>query len=381
MEASIDSTTLKAALALVLKAVPARPTHPILANVLVSFEDDTCRLTAFDLSLGISTTIGAAVVEDGSFTVSGRLFADVVGKIDGMIALSADFDEKNLLEITSLTGGYEIRTMSSEEYPALPATDESFKLHIDSDRLIEGIRHTLFTTSTDETKQVLTGVCISKGDKGKCLDPDSLAFGATDGHRLAAVEMVTPCGELDSFSISVPRSSLAEVLKLASVTPAVEIQVDGDGLIAEFSSQDQATKIVTRLLDGSFPNYSQLIPQQFTTTATIDRLSLLNALERVAVIAERKNNVVKMQFSSLQSLTISVDAADVGSAKEMLSLQVSGEKELTIAFNVKYLLESLRNLQSHEVQLRLNTPISPVIISPLGGAIVTHLIMPVQSRD
>jgi len=381
MEASIDSTTLKAALALVLKAVPARPTHPILANVLVSFEDDTCRLTAFDLSLGISTTIGAAVVEGGSFTVSGRLFADVIGKIDGMVALSADFSEKNLLEITSLTGGYEIRTMSSEEYPALPTTDESFKLYIDSDRLIEGIRHTLFTASTDETKQVLTGVCISKGDTGKCLNSDSLAFGATDGHRLAAVEMVTPCGGLDSFSISVPRSSLAEVLKLASVTPAVEIQVDGDGLIAEFSSQDQATKIVTRLLDGSFPNYSQLIPQQFTTTATIDRLSLLNALERVAVIAERKNNVVKMQFSSLQSLTISVDAADVGSAKETLSLQVSGEKELTISFNVKYLLESLRNLQSHEVQLRLNTPTSPVIISPLGGAIVTHLIMPVQSRD
>lgn len=375
MKASVNSDSLKKALAIALKAVPSRPTHPILGNVFIQAREGQLTLTGFDLSLGIRVSIDATVEEEEDLAVPAKLFLDIVSKLEGFISLSTDGE--NLLSINSLQGSYEVRAMGADEYPELPSpeADGSYEVKISSDDLADGIKNTLFSSSTDETKQILTAVCISSGDTGKA--PDGvIGFGATDGHRLATAEIpgdaITTTKDGGFFSICVPRATCTEILKLSG-----DVTIRVNSAIAEFSAGDM--KIVSRLLDGSYPAYSQLIPNTFETRASIDRQSLLNALERVGVIAERKNNVVKMVFKD-QELTISVDAADVGSGKEILSTQITG-KDITIAFNVKYLLESLRNLQSHEVTLQMNTPTSPLIVSPLGGIKVTHLIMPVQLRD
>ena len=148
---------------------------------------------------------------------------------------------------------------------------------------------------------------------------------------------------------------------------------------AIFECGDQ--RLTSRLLEGQYPNYNQLIPRQFARQVTIERRSLVSALERIAVIADRKNNVVKLSLDSeAQSLALSVDAQDVGSGQETMPVQFSGES-MDVAFNVRYLLDGLKVLTSSEVQLQLNEPNSPVILTPVGDLQMTYLVMPVQIRS
>jgi DNA polymerase-3 subunit beta len=185
---------------------------------------------------------------------------------------------------------------------------------------------------------------------------------------------------LKDVAVTIPANALRELERaLAKMNgdEAVKLHFDDSQVVFEMDDQ----RITSRKLDGTYPAYRQLIPQQFATQMTVDRRQLLSTLERIAVIADRKNNIVKFTIDEKsQTLALSVDAADVGSGKESLNIQLTGNG-LTIAFNVRYVMESLRNLPSTEVQLQLNTPTSPVIITPLGGTKMTHLVMPVQIRD
>jgi DNA polymerase-3 subunit beta len=140
-------------------------------------------------------------------------------------------------------------------------------------------------------------------------------------------------------------------------------------------------RLTSRTLEGQYPNYGQLIPRSFERQITVERRKLLSALERISILADKKNNIVKFSIDSEgQKLRLSVEAADVGSGEEALDAQISGES-LDIAFNVKYAMESLKNLGSQEVQVKLNTATSPVVLTPLGGTKMTHLLMPVQLRS
>ena len=207
-----------------------------------------------------------------------------------------------------------------------------------------------------------------------------LEFAATDGHRLAVVETMDDDATGIECGVTIPATALRELERaLAKLSGDQTIGLCFDDSQIIFNLGDQ--QITSRVLDGSYPAYRQLIPQQFSTQIAADRRQLLSALERIAVIADRKNNIVKFTIGEKsQTLALSVDAADVGSGKESLGIQLTGES-LIIAFNVRYVMESLRNLSSTEVTMQCNTPTSPVIITPLGGTKMTHLVMPVQIRD
>ncbi len=379
MKLTCDRSTLNNNLSLAIHAVPSRPTHPVLANIRLFADADSQRvqLTAFDLSLGIRTSFTATVDESGEIAIPAKLLNDIVSRLpDGPISLE-NKPEATLTTLTCLTGNYELRGMSSEEFPELPSIDDGKTITIGVETLIEGLRGTLFSTSGDETKQVLTGVHLSMGDHG-------LEFAATDGHRLAVVETIDDDAAADEslkdVAVTIPANALRELERAIAKhngDEAVKLHFDDSQVVFELDDQ----RVTSRKLDGSYPAYRQLIPQQFATQVSVDRRQLLSTLERIAVIADRKNNIVKFTLDDKsQTLALSVDAADVGSGKESLNVQLVGGG-LTIAFNVRYVMESLRNLQSTEVQLQLNTPTSPVIITPLGGTKMTHLVMPVQIRD
>jgi DNA polymerase-3 subunit beta len=379
MKLTCDRSTLNNNLSLAIHAVPSRPTHPVLANIRLHADADNQRiqLTAFDLSLGIRTSFAATVDESGEIAIPAKLLNDIVSRLpDGPISLENEPDA-TLTTLTCLTGNYELRGMSSEEFPELPSIEDGKTIAIAAETLTEGLRGALFSASSDETKQVLTGVHLSMGQHG-------LEFAATDGHRLAVVETIDDDAAADEslkdVAVTIPANALRELERaLAKMNgdEAVKLHFDDSQVVFEMDDQ----RITSRKLDGSYPAYRQLIPQQFATQMTVDRRQLLSTLERIAVIADRKNNIVKFTIDEKsQTLALSVDAADVGSGKESLNIQLTGNG-LTIAFNVRYVMESLRNLPSTEVQLQLNTPTSPVIITPLGGTKMTHLVMPVQIRD
>jgi DNA polymerase-3 subunit beta len=383
MKLVCSQSSLNSNLSFVSRAVSSRPSHPILANVLLVADEEAQQvsLTAFDLSLGIQTSFAAQVETGGQLTLPAKLLGDIVSRLpDGEILLddgSETGESGQPVTLTCAMGRYQVRGMGAEEFPALPQVETGEKILLPVEALSQGLQGSLFAASGDETKQVLTGVHLT-------IQSDGLEFAATDGHRLAVVQTVAEATETKAIakdselSVTIPAKALQELAKMLDrqVTSHVEVQLDQTQAVFQWAEQ----RLTSRLLDGQYPNYQQLVPRQFVRQATIDRKLFLAALERIAVLADQKNNIAKLSLNSAQQeVTLSVDAQDVGSGRETVVAQISGE-DLDIAFNVRYLLDGLKVLNTAEVQLQMNTATSPAIMSPLGGIQLTYLVMPVQIR-
>jgi DNA polymerase-3 subunit beta len=391
MRLIVEQEKLSSNLSLISRAIPSRPTHPILSNILLKASSETQQLslTAFDLSLGIYTCMSAEVEQGGSFTLPAKLLNDIVSRLpNSPIALDDEAGE-SIITLTSSSGRYQVRGMSAEEYPALPSIEEGEFIQLPADALMEGLKGTLFATSPDETKQVLTGVHLK-------VSKDLLEFASTDGHRLAVVKAENfnsddeSKGDRDSeikdFEVTIPARALREVERMMAAyssgkeesKPLVKLRFDESQVIFELGNQ----RLNSRKLEGSYPAYRQLIPNQFLNQINVDRRNFLSALERIAVLASQKNDIVKCSIDNdNQKISLSVEAADVGNALESLSAQISGEEPKELAFNVKYLMEGLKVFNTSEIQIQLNAATSPVILSPLGGFKMTYLVMPVQLRN
>lgn len=371
MKFTTDQRQLSECLALVSKAIPSRPSHPVLANFLIenNKELQTIAITGFDLSLGIRAELSAEIEEEGSIALPAKLLGDIISRLpEGAIAFDLSDTQVKLI---ALSGTYHINGMRTDEYPEFPMIEDSGNtIELSSKAIAFGLDQTRFCVSSDEAKQVLTGVNISPRS-------DGLTFAATDGHRLSVVETSTDNSvELPDFAaITIPGKALSEVQRAIARVENVTCQFDRDN--ARFEIGD--TVIYTRILQGQYPNFIQLIPKQFTREAMIDRRSLVASLERISILADQKNNIVKLEMTS-DRLVISCDAADVGSGREEIAIEANGD-ELTIAFNVKYLLEGLKAIGSEDVVLKCNTATSPAIVCPVGDGRSTYLIMPVQVRS
>jgi len=398
MKLVCSQSSLSSNLSLVSRAVSSRPNHPVLANVLLVADeaDQKVSLSAFDLSLGIQTSFPAEVETGGKLTLPAKLLYDIVSRLpEGEITLDdgadqeAETEPNDVVTLTCASGRYQVRGMGAEEFPELPVVENGETTYLSVENLIEGLRGTLFASSGDETKQVLTGVHLT-------IQPDGLEFAATDGHRLAVVQTINPEDAEESakpakgkgkasakeepkeLDVTIPAKALQELTKMLErqTGDSVAVQLDPSQVVFEWTDQ----RLTSRLLEGQYPNYRQLVPRQFSRQMTVDRRLLLSALERIAVLADQKNNIVKLTMDSVnQQLSLSVDAQDVGSGKETISAQITGD-DLDIAFNVKYLMEGLKVLTTSDVQFQLNTATSPAILTPLGGVKMTYLVMPVQIR-
>jgi len=389
MKLICSQNSLSANLSLVSRAVSSRPSHPVLANVLLVADDESQQvsLSAFDLSLGIQTSFAAQVVVGGKLTLPAKLLNDIVSRLpDGEILLDDGAEEREpsdsslLITLTCASGQYQVRGMGAEEFPELPIVDDGDVVRFSVENLIEGLRCTLFSASVDETKQVLTGVHLT-------IQADGLEFAATDGHRLAVVKTAAADGtgaaatttQSSPLDVTIPAKALQELMKMLERQSDTSVTVHLDPAQAVFEWTDQ--RLTSRLLEGQYPNYRQLLPSQFARQMMVDRKALLSALERIGVLADQKNNIVKLTLDSLnQTLALSVDAQDVGSGKETIPSQISGD-DLEIAFNVKYLMDGLKALTTSNVQMQLNTATSPAIVSPVGGLKLIYLVMPVQVRS
>jgi DNA polymerase-3 subunit beta len=415
MKLVCSQNDLNTNLSLVSRAVPSKPTHPVLGNVLVSADTETQQvtLTAFDLSLGIQTSFAAQVEASGKFTIPAKLLNDIVSRLpDGEITLEDEqedaasetesdslrdsFASRIIVTLTSASGRYQVRGMSAGEFPELPQVEAGGAVHLPAEALVEGLRGTLFATSSDETKQVLTGVHLT-------MQQDTLEFAATDGHRLAVVQTTNqspadadsvsattpeeltsekpekPTDNASGLEVTLPARALRELERMLGMrqsTDTVTLHFEQGQIV--FQGGDH--RLTSRTLEGQYPAYRQLIPRQFQRQMTIDRRQLLSAVERIAVLADQKNNIVKFSIDNVnQQLSISVEAKDVGNGQESMPAQISGES-LDIAFNVKYLIDGLKALSTSDIQMQMNAGNSPVILTPLGGLKMTYLVMPVQIR-
>ncbi|MBS3028312.1 MAG: DNA polymerase III subunit beta [Dolichospermum sp. DET50] len=383
MKLICSQSDLSSNLSLVSRAVPSRPTHPVLANILLQADAETNQvsLTAFDLSLGIRTSFSAEVLEGGTIALPAKLLVDITSRLpEGEITLddqSGDGGGEGIIvTLKPKSGKYQVRAMGAEEFPELPVLENTEAITLTTAALIEGLKGSLFATSSDETKQVLTGVHLT-------LKQDTLEFAATDGHRLAVLETTNerPVEGSEQVEVTVPAKALRELQRMlghnSTSEETVAVYLDQGQVV--FAWQNQ--RLTSRTLEGQYPAYRQLIPRQFERQVTLERKQFISTLERIAVLADQKNNIVKVSIDNAnQEITLSCEAQDVGSGTESMPAQISGEN-IDIAFNVKYLMEGLKELPSSEIQMHLNQSLTPVIFTPLGGLKMTYLAMPVQLRN
>ncbi len=385
MKVVCSQSELNSALQLVSRAVSTRPTHPVLANVLLTADAGSNRLslTGFDLSLGIQTSLTASVETSGAITLPARLLGEIVSRLssDSPVTLAVN-DSSEQVQLTSLSGSYQMRGMSSDDYPDLPMVESGMTLKLQPERLVQALKGTLFASSADEAKQLLTGVHLKFNQR-------ALEAAATDGHRLAVLNVedalqdaaVTDAVEDEGFAVTLPSRSLREVERLmASWRSDEPVSLFCDRGQVVFLAADQM--VTSRTLEGTYPNYGKLIPDGFTRTFGMNRRALIAALERIAVLADQHNNVVK--FSSQPEdgvVQISADAQDVGSGSESLPSNLEGDA-MQIAFNVRYLLDGLKAMGSDRIVLHCNAPTTPAVLrSEEASEAFTYLVMPVQIRS
>lgn len=377
MKFSCPQADFNTQFSLVSRAVPSRPSKPVLGNVLVKADTDTQQVTlvGFDETLGIQTSFLAQVDQSGALTLPAKLLGDIVSRLPNEDIDISEDDDEPVVTLSCSAGRYQVRGLSAEDYPNLPEVESTEVVKISADALLEGLRGALFAISSDETKQVLTGVHLAA-------DQESLEFAATDGHRLSVVKTVDDSGVETNLqsSVTIPGKALRELERILQIYPSSEpvaFQLDDTQAVFDLGQQ----RITTRLLEGQYPNYRQLIPSQFERQLTLDRKQFTASLERIAVMADQRNNIVKLSINNdSSSLALSVEAQEVGNGHETLPAQITGE-DLDIAFNVRYLLEGLKALPSSEIQIQCNTATSPSVLTPLGGTKITYLVMPVQIRS
>ncbi len=385
MKLVCSQSELNSALQLVSRAVAVRPTHPVLANVLLTADAGTGKLslTGFDLNLGIQTSINASIETSGAITLPSKLFGEIISKlsIDSPITLAVD-ENISQVHLSSKNSTYQVRSMSAEDFPELPIVENSVSLKVNALNFANALKSTLFASSADEAKQVLTGVNLNfKGT--------SLKAAATDGHRLAVLKLddvISIANDNkndfnDSIELTLPSKSLRELEKfLSNCNSTTEINFFYDQGQVVFISSDQI--VTTRTLDGSYPNYNQLIPDDFSHELELDRKNFISALERITVLAEQHNNVVKIATNKeSQILSISADAQDLGSGSESIPIKYLDD-DVQIAFNSKYLLEGLKIIQTDSILLKFNAPTTPAIFTPSNKDLnFIYLVMPVQIRS
>ena len=385
MKVVCSQSELNAALQLVSRAVATRPTHPVLANVLLTADAGTNRLslTGFDLNLGIQTSLAASVETSGAITLPARLLGEIVSRLasDSPITLATE-ESGEQVQLTSLSGSYQMRGLPADDYPELPMVESGMTLKLQPAGLVQALKGTLFASSSDEAKQLLTGVHLRFNDK-------ALEAAATDGHRLAVLQVDDALQDsanssnaaVEDFAVTLPARSLREVERLMAgwrSDDPVSLFCDRGQVV--FLAADQM--VTSRTLEGTYPNYGQLIPDGFNRTLALDRRGLIAALERIAVLADQHNNVVKFSSQPDEGVVqISADAQDVGSGSESLPASLTGDA-IQIAFNVRYVLDGLKAMGSDRVVLHCNAPTTPAVLKPEGDAeAFTYLVMPVQIRS
>ncbi|NER93591.1 MAG: DNA polymerase III subunit beta [Symploca sp. SIO1B1] len=303
------------------------------------------------------------------------------------IAVNTEAEGNSIkITLTSTSGRYQMQGMSAEEFPSLPQIEDGVAVELPVEALMTGVRGSLFATSTDETKQVLTGVHLKMQQK-------NLEFAATDGHRLAVVQttnnLPSPPGSDESDAAAVAEASETSPLELTLPATALRelermlgMSQPNDTVALHFEQGQIVFKggghhLTSRTLEGQYPAYRKLIPDSFIRQLTIERRQLLSAVERIAVLADKEKKVIKFNIDSVQQqINLSVDT-QLSSGQESVSAQISGDS-LEIGFNFKYLIEGLKTLSTDEIQMLVNEASTPVILTPLGGLKMTYLIMPIK---
>ena len=355
----------------VVKGVASKTTMPILEGILIQTNDKEIKLTTYDLEIGIEYVMECEVEEQGSTVVNAIMFSEIIRKLPDT-EIHITLNNKNLLEIECEGSLYKLATMNPEEFPELPKIEVENSIEIDQTLLKNMIRKTIFAVSNEESRPIFTG-CLFEIENNK------LTVVAVDGFRLA-LRSIFLNKQSNNFKAVIPGKTLNEVNKilLDSFEP-VKIGVSKNQALFEMDN----CKIVTRILDGEFLNYKNVIPSNWETRIKVNKNNIQNSFERISLISsstveKEKKYPVKVQVD-IGKITISC-TNQTGDAKEELYVSTEG-KNLEAGFNPKYFLDSLKAIDDEEVYIEFGSSISPCLIKSTENNDYTYMILPIRLKE
>ena len=351
----------------VQNVVSTRTTLPILSNVLLRAEGDRLEFTATDLDVTVACSVEARVKKPGASTVPVKKLFGIVRELSNS-EIDLEVDDKNVCSIHSGASFYKIHGLSADEFPPLPKFKDDKKVVLKQENIKGMLKKTSFGISTDESRYVLNGIFISLKDH-------KMTMVATDGRRLALVDEEVDISEKSQGEFIVPAKAVAELNRLLQDKGDVEIRYSDNQ--ASFTLKDEkgfSILIVTKLIEGNYPNYRQVIPSEVKERVSLLREEFLHALRRAEIMTSEKANSVKLAFGK-NNLAITANSPEVGEARESLAINYKG-KEMAIAFNPKYLIDPLTALSNDEVFIELIDELSPGVLKINGPFL--YVVMPMR---
>jgi DNA polymerase-3 subunit beta len=356
-------------LSTVSRAVSSRSSLPVLANVLLRTEDAGLKLTATNLEIGITSWVPGKIETEGALTIPARLLTDVVGGLPAGERVDLAV-EGATLSVRAGRFQTHLRGIDADEFPVIPSAGDRPTTRVSQKVLRKALSEVTFAAASDEARPILTGVLTRFAG-------ERLTLAAADNYRIA-VKTIDVLAPVEDTSLVIPARSYVELMRvLADTDDPVDI------MLAPARSQVifhvDTIDLVSRLIDGQFPNYQQVVPTSHTTRAVIDRDELLKAVRLSALIAAGAANVVKLRIGEEGSAGITIAAAaDVGDAEGQVEAELDGDP-VTVAFNARYLTEALQNVDADRLALELNGPLSSGVFRPTDDADYVHVIMPVRT--
>ena len=358
---------------IVERATSQKAVQPVLYNILFeTLENNKLRLASTDLVLTVITSVDAQILEPGKITLPAKKINEIVSKLGNDLVTFEMEEGSNVVSITCQNSKFDVIGISANEFPQDIfgyEKEDSKYFNVELNPFLKGIKQAGFASAGYEVSNLLSGIVCEFTD-------GVLEIASTDGNRLARVREKISSDIKEQTQLIIPSRTLNEFLKMSSFIDEETIQICKDRSSIILKSSNIVT--ISRLLEGQFPRYNQLIPSESPKKAIVNVLQLISSLERVAVMVNDKTSIVKMNFADNQ-LTLSADTPDSGKSEDKLNIKYTDE-ELLIAFNYKFVLDALRTIESEEVIIGLNASLSATVLKPNSDDDFICLIMPVQIR-
>jgi DNA polymerase III subunit beta len=367
MNLSITKEQISTGLQAVQNVVSTRTTLPILSNVLLHADGNRLDLTATDLDVTVTCSVEASVKKPGATTVPVKKLFGIVRELTTP-EIELEVDDKSVTSLRSGSSFFKLRGLGAEEFPPLPKFKEDKKVVLPQEKIKGMLRKTSFAVSTDESRYVLNGILIS-------LKEHKLTMVATDGRRLALADEDVDVSEKSQGEFIVPAKAVNELNRLLQDKGDIEIKyTENQAAFALKDEKGSSVLIISKLIEGNYPNYRQVIPAETKERIALGREEFLHALKRAEIMTSDKQNSVKLSFTK-NNLAITANSPDVGEARETLAINYKG-KEMAIAFNPGYVIEPLNALNNDEVFLELIDELSPGVLKINGPFL--YVVMPMR---
>lgn len=363
MELRILKEPLVEGIQIVQNAVSQKSSLPILSNVLLETENGELKLTATDLDIGICSSIPATIAVEGAITVPARKFFDIIRALPDGSEVELSMKKSNSLSIKSGKANFKMVGLPKEDFPQLPVFKDKDSITLEQKALKEMMNLTDFAISKDDTRYVLNGVLFS-------VKSDNMDVVATDGRRLAAINKKLQKKTLVDRSVIIPTKTVQEVKRMLLDEGEVKIHFSDSQVLFSFPK----SFILSRLIEGEYPNYKKVIPERSVKEVKVLREEFLSATKRASIFTDQDSMAIKLNIKK-KKMTISKNTA-FGEAKEEIDIDYTGDDDIDIGFNPKYLIDVLKSLEDQEIVFEVNDPSKPGVIR--SGGEYTYVVLPMQ---